>query len=41
LAVLKGELSLAEATRRHRLSSPSNTAIAMWPLADRYLTGRS
>jgi transposase-like protein len=54
LAVLKGELSLAEAARRHgcprrrwatggtgsstlslrRLTSPSNTAISVWPLAD-------
>jgi transposase InsO family protein len=24
-----------------RLTSPSNTAISVWPLADRYLTGRS
>lgn len=64
LAVLKGELSLAEAARRHgvsspskstcsatpttlcdptrpstnahhvRLTSPSNTAVSVWPLAD-------
>jgi hypothetical protein len=34
LAVLNGELSLAGAARRPRLTSPPDTAVSVWPLAD-------
>ena len=34
LAELNGELSLAGAARRQRLTSPPDTAISVWPLAD-------